>query len=72
MNIVSLDTIYIEPQVIPPYRATPEQVWDLIHTQLDLRFDFAKQEVLGQEEIWLKPHFYSQDSLLLDAKWMEI
>ena len=45
---------------------------DLVHTKLDVRFDYAKAYLYGKAWITLKPHFYSTDSLLLDAKGMEI
>ena len=45
---------------------------DLVHTKLDVRFDYAKAYRYGKAWITLKPHFYSTDSLLLDAKGMEI
>ena len=54
------------------YRATPEKVNDLVHTKLDVRFDYAKRYLYGKAWITLKPHFYSTDSLRLDAKGMDI
>jgi aminopeptidase N len=54
------------------YRATPEKINDLVHTKLDLRFDYAKKYAYGKAWITLKPHFYPTDSLRLDAKGMDI
>ncbi|MFM6925238.1 MAG: M1 family metallopeptidase [Ferruginibacter sp.] len=45
---------------------------DLVHTKLDVKFDYAKAYLYGKAWITLKPHFYSTDSLLLDAKGMDI
>ncbi len=45
---------------------------DLVHTRLDIRFDYAKAHGLGKVWITLKPHFYPTDSLKLDAKGMDI
>ena len=45
---------------------------DLVHTKLDVRFDYAKSYLYGKEWLTLQPHFYATDSLLLDAKGMEI
>lgn len=58
----------------PPkvYQATPERINDLVHTKLDARFDYTKQQLNGKVWITLKPHFYPTDSLLLDAKGMDI
>ena len=54
------------------YRATPEKINDMVHTKLDARFDYSKSQLIGKAWITLKPHFYSTDSLLLDAKGMDI
>ncbi len=45
---------------------------EVIHTKLDVRFDFDKAYMYGKEWLTLKPHFYATDSVLLDAKGMEI
>ena len=55
-----------------PYRATPWQVNDLVHTRLAVRFDYAKRYLYGQEWVTLKPHGVATDSLRLDAKGMDI
>ena len=54
------------------YRATPEKINDLVHTKLYARFDYDKAQLIGKAWITLKPHFYSTDSLALDAKGMDI
>ncbi len=41
---------------------------NLLHTQLDLRFDWAKRQASGTAILRFTPHFYPQDSLILDAK----
>jgi aminopeptidase N len=68
------DSTTWEENVAPllPYNPSAKRDFDLIHTKLDLRFDWAKQHVLGIAELTLKPLFYTQDSLVLDAKTMEI
>jgi len=45
---------------------------DLLHTKLELRFDWTKQQVLGVATLRFKPYFYPQNSLELDAKEMDI
>jgi aminopeptidase N len=55
-----------------PYRATSRQTNDLVHTKLDVRFDYAKRYLYGKAELTLKPHGYATDSLRLDAKGMDI
>ncbi|PWV44762.1 M1 family aminopeptidase [Chitinophaga sp. S165] len=54
------------------YRATSTKVHDLVHTKLDVRFDYAKRYLIGKAWLTLKPHFYKTDSLTLDAKAMDI
>jgi aminopeptidase N len=45
---------------------------ELVHTKLDVRFDYGKSYLYGKEWVTLKPHFYPTDSVLLDAKGMEL
>ncbi|KIC89288.1 M1 family metallopeptidase [Flavihumibacter sp. ZG627] len=61
-----------QPTEKPPYRETPTQINNLVHTRLEARFDYTKSWMYGKAWITLKPHFYSTDSLTLDAKGMEI
>ncbi|SDH67738.1 M1 family aminopeptidase [Chitinophaga filiformis] len=61
-----------EDPALKIYRATSTKVHDLVHTKLDVRFDYAKRYLIGKAWITLKPHFYTTDSLTLDAKAMDI
>ena len=54
------------------YRETARQVNDLVHTKIDVKFDYDKSYLYGKVWLTLKPHFYATDSLKLDAKAMEI
>jgi aminopeptidase N len=54
------------------YRETPAKINDLIHTKLDVRFDYKKRYLYGKEWVTLKPHIYPTDTLRLDAKGMDI
>jgi aminopeptidase N len=54
------------------YRESPEKKFVLRHTKLNVAFDFAKRELTGEEWVTLKPFFYPQDKLQLDAKSMLI
>ena len=55
-----------------PYHECSPKINDLVHTKLDVRFDYKKRYLYGKEWITLKPHFYPTDSLRLDAKGMDI
>lgn len=61
-----------EEQAPLVYQASAEKVHDLVHTKLEARFDYAKSQMLGKVWITLKPHFYTTDSLKLDAKGMDL
>src|SRR6201992_4205266 len=54
------------------YRETPPKINDLVHTKLDVRFDYKKRYMYGKEWVTLRPHFYPTDSLRLDAKGMDL
>jgi aminopeptidase N len=54
------------------YRASATKINALVHTKLDVRFDYSKRYLFGKEWLTLKPYAYSTDSLTLDAKGMDI
>ncbi len=54
------------------FRGSAPRINDLVHTKLDVKFDYDKAWMYGKEWLTLKPHFYATDSLTLDAKGMEI
>ena len=54
------------------YRATPAKINSLVHTKLDVKFDYKKAYMYGKEWVTLKPYAYPTDSLTLDAKGMDI
>lgn len=55
-----------------PYKPAETHFHDLIHTKLAISFDWEKQHVLGEATLTLKPWFYPQSTLVLDAKGMDI
>ena len=54
------------------YQQTSAKINELVHTKLDVRFDYAKQFMHGKAWITLTPYAYRSDSLRLDAKGMDI
>lgn len=71
--------VFAQPQPqLPPdgrqdtWRGSAPKLNDLVHTRLDIRFDYKKCYLYGQEQLTLQPHFYPTDSLTLDAKGMDI
>lgn len=70
---INLDTISIVPQPdYEKYRAAEEKKVDLIHTKLNVQFDWKQQHLLGQATLTLRPHFYSVNNVEIDAKGFEI
>lgn len=55
-----------------PLRTSKRRLYDLLHTKLELSFDWKKQHVLGKATLLLRPYFYAQDSVTLDAKGFDI
>jgi aminopeptidase N len=70
----TLPEITVKPEnVLPPiYNPSTTKPWDLIHTKLDVKFEFEKQYLYGQATIDLKPHFQPKSFLYLDARGMTI
>ena len=54
------------------YRGSATKLNDLVHTKLDVKFDYAKSYMYGKAWITLHPHAGITDSLKLDAKGMNI
>jgi len=74
MQHVTLDTMMVQSgsneeddDLLLPYRPSEERTWDLIHTSLDLSFDWKNESVIGTAILTLTPVFYTQSSLRLDA-----
>ncbi len=53
-------------------RESAPRINDLVHTKLDVRFNYEKAQMYGKEWLTLQPHFYPTDSVTLDAKGMDI
>lgn len=81
---VNLDTLEVDPgegvveeeeveveTTLSPYSPSARRVNDLLHTKIDVRFDWAKEEVYGKVTLRLKPYFNPTSTLTLDAKGME-
>ncbi|RZK28327.1 MAG: M1 family peptidase, partial [Hymenobacter sp.] len=59
------------PPETPVHLAAP-LLSDVINTKLDVRFDWAKQYLLGTAVLTLRPHFYPQSNVVLDARGFDI
>ncbi len=66
------DTLPVEQTFeLPEYNPSHTRSHDLIHTSLDLRFNWEKEQVLGKAALKLRPYFYPSQTLVLDAKGFE-
>ncbi|MBL1281313.1 MAG: M1 family peptidase [Fluviicola sp.] len=54
------------------YNETETVLTDLIHTKLEVNFDWEHSKMSGVATITAKPHFYASSELILDAKSMLI
>ena len=54
------------------YSESPERTTDLIHTNLEVAFDWEKKHLFGKAYLDLKPYFHSQSTVTLDAKGFDI
>ena len=69
-NKTTADTA--KPVAVLPLRSSKRRLHDLIHTKLEVKFDWKKQHLLGKATLLLRPYFYPQDSVVLDAKGFDI
>lgn len=74
LAVVNLDTVSASAKAPVPevYQASAARINDIIHTKLDVSFDWAKQYMYGKASITVKPYFYPSSVLMLDARGMEI
>ncbi len=57
---------------LPRYNPSATRENDLLHTSLDLRFDWENEAVIGTAKLKVKPYFYPTSTLKLDAKGFDI
>ncbi len=72
---IMLDTISVianEPPKKEIYRASNPRSTDIIHTRLDVNFDWTNSRMNGKALIKARPYFYSTNMLYLNARGMDI
>ena len=73
----AVDTLLVEEEINwgladeLPYQASATRTMDLLHMDLDLRFDWKSQQVIGKAKLRLTPYFYPQKIVVLDAQDFE-
>ncbi|MBK9285328.1 MAG: M1 family metallopeptidase [Sphingobacteriaceae bacterium] len=72
--VIQLDTIQVQPAVVENkiYNETPTRINDILHTRLEVNFDWNKSRLNGIATHYIKPHFYPTKQLTLNARGMEI
>lgn len=71
MTVTPEDTLVPE-STQPPFRPSRDRVWDLLHTALDISFDWKKEAVIGKATLTLTPVFYEQSTVQLDAVQFDV
>lgn len=68
-KMVNLDPITVieNPKGASIYRGTYPKINDILHTRLDISFDWDSAHVIGKASIFVKPYFYPTDQLVLNA-----
>ncbi len=73
VNVIAQDDpVIMDTSWKNSYRAFATKEHDLVHTKLVAGFDYTKSQLNGEVWITLKPHFYATNTLILDAKGMNI
>ncbi|MBL7825704.1 MAG: alanyl aminopeptidase [Saprospiraceae bacterium] len=62
----------INPDSVIPYNPAHTFEVDLIHTKLEISFDWPKKRANGKSTLTMKPWFYPTDRVTLDAKNFDI
>jgi aminopeptidase N len=68
MRYYTMDTIRVSAAKQFLYRASAQKINDLIDTKLAVDFNWKQYRMNGKATISIKPHFYSTDSVTIDAK----
>ena len=60
------------PGTVPIYQGSYPKITDIIHTKLDLSFNWDSTFVYGKAYILAKPYFYPESKVVLNAKGFKI
>jgi aminopeptidase N len=73
-NTLKSSSASSKPAPKPNYPYSPSRTIanDLLHIKLEVSFDWAKQYLNGKATLTLKPYFYPQNTVQLDAKGFDI
>ena len=71
MNLDTIQAVATNIQV-EEYHASETRLNDILHTKLDVSFDWTTQYMYGKATITSKPYFYPTSEIALDARGMDI
>jgi aminopeptidase N len=72
---ITLDTLTVtakEPEPRPVYRESNPITSDILHTKLEVNFDWKMSRMNGRATLKVKPYFQESDKLVLHARGMDI
>jgi aminopeptidase N len=75
IETVQLDTLSVIAKPRPErdiYRASNTRMNDIIHTKLEVNFDWKLSRMNGKATLSVKPYFYETNTLYLNARGMEL
>lgn len=72
VNVGVTSTNADQPKMQPVYNASEKRINDLLHTRLEVSFDWPNRQLNGEAMLKLTPYARPIDSLILDAKAMDI
>ena len=70
-----LDTVSVVANEVPKkeiYQESNPRTNDIIHTKLEVNFDWANSKMNGKARIEIKPYFHPTNKLFLNARGMDI
>ena len=72
-EFIEMDTITIEADPeIAIYQASEKRISDVLHTKLEVSFDWDSTYLYGKANLIITPYFYPTKTLTLDAKGFQI
>ena len=83
VEVRNLDTLVVRPtepmvltpeapNTLPVYRSSQKLDIDILHTKLDLRFNWEEEAVIAKATLTLTPYFAPIEEVVLDAKGFDI
>lgn len=67
---VQLSEVKIKPQIPNRHKIIPPKIIDILHSDIEVKFNWETHQCIGKEKIILKSFMYETDSIVLDAKSM--